>query len=81
MRETNAGTVGEMHVATHLILLIFHQCLVSDGMDFTHVHVRVFVRVEYALGENCMCERSVSEANAKGREMPKIIMYRPKYFL
>lgn len=50
MGETDAGTVGEVHEAAYLALLVLHQRLISDAVDFAHVRVRVLVRIEYALG-------------------------------
>lgn len=51
MRETDASTIGEVHEAAHLVFFVLHQRLISDAVNLAHVHVRVFVRVEYALGE------------------------------
>jgi hypothetical protein len=38
-----------VHESTYLALLVFHQRLIRDGVNLAHIHVRIFVRIKYAL--------------------------------
>lgn len=46
MRKANTGTIGKMNETSYLTFLVFHQTLVSDCVNSTHISIRVLMRIK-----------------------------------
>lgn len=46
VRKANTGTIGEMDETSYLAFLVFHQTLVSDRVNSTHISIRVLMRIK-----------------------------------